>query len=115
MRIPATQWLRAGWRLIRLPLIPIVLYLALRPVLAALSERHGFGSPDGMSVDYLAVAATLMALRIVLLVIVPAYLSYRVVAYTVTRLLRRGDSQNQSEAVDRSPDAITANNSNQQS
>ncbi|MGW5106427.1 hypothetical protein [Nocardia sp. NPDC004123] len=113
MRIPTTQ-LRAGWRLIRLPLIPIVLYLALRPVLAALSERHGFGSPDGMSVGYLAVAATLMALRIVLLVIVPAYLSYRVVAYTVTRLRHPGDPQNQPEPVDRSPDPITANNSSQQ-
>ncbi|WP_433561491.1 hypothetical protein ACQP1O_28340 [Nocardia sp. CA-151230] len=114
MRIPATRWLRAGWRLIRLPLIPIVLYLTLRPVLAALSERHGFGSPDGMGVGYPAVAATLMALRIVLLVIVPAYLSYRGVAYVVSRLLRRGDSQNQSEAAGLSPDPIVANNSNQQ-
>ncbi|MEU6583382.1 hypothetical protein [Nocardia sp. NPDC046763] len=114
MRIPATERLRAGWRLIRLPLIPIVVYLALRLVLAALSERHGFGSPDSMSLGYLAVAATLMALRIVLLVIVPAYLTYRVVAYAVTRFLRRRDSQNQSEASDRSPDPITADNSNQQ-
>ncbi|MFX0578082.1 hypothetical protein [Nocardia nepalensis] len=89
MRLPSTSWLLAGWRLVRMPLIPAVLYLALCPVLAALSQRHGFGSPDGLGPSYLAVAVVLVALRVVLLVVVPAVLAYRVVVYLAMRILRR--------------------------
>ncbi|MFE3102369.1 hypothetical protein [Nocardia tengchongensis] len=86
MKPPA--WLYAVWRLIRFPLIPIVLYLALRPVLASVSESHGFGSPGGMGLGYLLFAATVSALRLIVLVIVPAWLAYRVVAGAVQHLLR---------------------------
>ncbi|MGW4534185.1 hypothetical protein ACWEOI_24880 [Nocardia sp. NPDC004340] len=68
-----------GGRLVRIPLIPVVMYLVLCPVMALMSARHGFGSPDGMGLGYLAVAAILMALRVIVLVIVPACLVYRLV------------------------------------
>ncbi|MCU1645625.1 MAG: putative secreted protein [Nocardia sp.] len=89
MKRPDTRQLLAWWRLVRIPVVLVVLYLALRPVLAALSERHGFGSPDGMGLGYLAVAAALVALRITLLIIVPAILTYRLAAWAVTRILYR--------------------------
>ncbi|MFE5286953.1 hypothetical protein ACFRAQ_18485 [Nocardia sp. NPDC056611] len=60
------------WRLVRIPLIPVVLYLVLRPV-------HG---ADG----YLALAAIPMVMRVIALVIVPAYLVYRLVVAAVIRL-----------------------------
>ncbi|MEV0295948.1 hypothetical protein [Nocardia sp. NPDC050710] len=90
MRLPGTSRLLAGWRLIRMPVILLALYLALYPVLAALSARHGFGSPDGLGLGYTTVSVVLVALRIVLLVVVPAVLTYRVVACVVTHILRRG-------------------------
>ncbi|MEU1207383.1 hypothetical protein [Nocardia sp. NPDC005825] len=84
MRIPA--WLAEVWRLVRIPLIPVVLYLVLRPVLALVSARHGFGSPDGLGPGYLALSAILTGLRMIVLVGVPAYLAYRVVVAAITRL-----------------------------
>ncbi|TQM29875.1 hypothetical protein [Nocardia bhagyanarayanae] len=90
MRLPATSRLLAGWRLIRIPAILVVLYFALHPVLAALSARHGFGSPDGVGLGFLTVSAALVTLRIMLLVVVPAVLTYRVVAWAITRLMGRG-------------------------
>ncbi|WP_431966028.1 hypothetical protein [Nocardia sp. bgisy134] len=93
MRLPGTSWLLAGLRLIRMPLILVVLYLALHPVMTALSQRQGFGSPDGTGLDYLAVSVALLTLRMALLVVVPAVLTYRVVAYAVTHILRRTDSK----------------------
>ncbi|MFI9510202.1 hypothetical protein [Nocardia sp. NPDC052566] len=86
------SWLRAGWRFLRLPLILVVLYLVLRLVLAALSERQGFGSPDGTGLAYLAVAAAVSALRVGLLVLVPAVLAYRLVVQVTTRLLGGADA-----------------------
>ncbi|WP_458686782.1 hypothetical protein [Nocardia tengchongensis] len=86
MRPPT--WPRAVWRLIRFPVIPVVLYLALRPVLASVSESHGFGSPGGMGLGYLLLTATVQVLRLIALVIVPAWLVYRVVAGAVKHLLR---------------------------
>ncbi|WP_431955618.1 hypothetical protein [Nocardia lijiangensis] len=88
MRLPDTSRLRAGWRMVRMPVILVVLYLALHPVSAVLSARHGFGSPDGLGLGYLAVSAALLTLRMALLVVVPAVLTYRVVVYAVTRILR---------------------------
>lgn len=87
MRLPSRSRLLAVWRLVRIPVILVVLYLALRLVLAALSERHGFGSPDGLGLVYLTVSAVVVALRIVLLAVVPAVIAYRIVAYVVTRIL----------------------------
>ncbi|WP_435592679.1 hypothetical protein [Nocardia sp. bgisy118] len=92
MSLPSTSRLLAGLRLIRMPLILVVLYLALYPVMAALSQRQGFGSPDGTGLSYLAVSVALLTLRMALLVVVPAVLTYRVVAYAVTHILRRVDS-----------------------
>lgn len=89
MKLPNTARLLPWWRLVRIPVILVVLYLALHPVLAALSQRHGYGSPDGMGAAYLTVTVTLVALRIVLLVVVPAVLTYRVVAWAITDILRR--------------------------
>ncbi|MFB8004468.1 hypothetical protein [Nocardia sp. NPDC056000] len=80
-RIPLR--LRPAWRLLRLPILTLALYLVLHPVLAALSATHGFGSPDGMSLPYLAIAALEVVLRIALLTVIPAVLVYRV----ITRLL----------------------------
>ncbi|WP_225725267.1 MULTISPECIES: hypothetical protein [unclassified Nocardia] len=82
-------WLLAGWRLIRVPLIPVALYLALHPALTVLSERHGFGSPDGLGFAYLTVTVVLVALRMVVLVIVPAVLVYRVVVCAVRSIADR--------------------------
>ncbi|QLY32612.1 hypothetical protein [Nocardia huaxiensis] len=82
---------RTTWRRIRTPLILttiLLTYLALHQILAELSERHGYGSPDGLGLPYLAVAAATVGLRILLLVVVPAVLAYRAMAYAVTRLLR---------------------------
>ncbi|WP_194818739.1 hypothetical protein [Nocardia sp. XZ_19_385] len=82
---------RTAWRLLRLPLIPLALYLALHPIAAALSARHGFGSPDGVSPVYLTVTLALLTLRFVLLVVVPAVLTYRVVVYALTHFLADPD------------------------
>ncbi|MEV0341054.1 hypothetical protein AB0H49_18710 [Nocardia sp. NPDC050713] len=92
MRLPDTSRLRAGWKLVRIPVILFALYLGLHPVLAALSARHGFGSPDGLGLAFLTVSAVVVTLRIVLLVVVPAVLAYRVVVWAVMRMLRRGVS-----------------------
>lgn len=93
-----TPWLLASWRHLRIPLVLLVLYLAIKPVLAALSARHGFGSPDGLSITYLAVAALTLLLRVLLLVVVPAVLAYRLVAGSVRYLLRQPDSSPQPAA-----------------
>ncbi|MET9491506.1 hypothetical protein [Nocardia sp. NPDC006630] len=89
MRRPDTAQLRTAWRLIRIPALLAALYLSLRLVLAALSQRHGFGSPDGMGLGYLAVAGLALALRIMLLVIAPAVLAYRIAAWAITRVMHR--------------------------
>ncbi|MEU8895870.1 hypothetical protein [Nocardia sp. NPDC048505] len=68
------------------PLIPLLLYLALRPFAAALSDTHGFGSPDGVNPVYLAVTGLMVALRLLLLVVVPGVLAYRAVGYLVNRV-----------------------------
>ncbi|MEV0032664.1 hypothetical protein [Nocardia sp. NPDC050793] len=91
MRRAGISRLLTGLRLVRVPVILIVLYLALHLVMAALSARHGFGSPDGTGPGYLAVSVALLALRMALLVVVPAVLTYRVVAYAVTHIPRRAD------------------------
>ncbi|WP_405135869.1 hypothetical protein [Nocardia sp. NBC_01388] len=88
MKRPDTTQLRTVWRLIRIPTLLVALYLALRLILAALSQRHGFGSPDGMGLSYLTVAGLALALRIALLVIVPAVITYRIAAWAVTRVAR---------------------------
>ncbi|MEV6279828.1 hypothetical protein [Nocardia sp. NPDC051832] len=92
MKLPAprTVWRqlptpRILWRRLRIALIPLVLYLALHPIAAALSARQGFGSPDGAGPTYLAITAAVLALRLMLLIVVPAILTYRAVVYAVTR------------------------------
>ncbi|MET8774034.1 hypothetical protein ABZV58_03300 [Nocardia sp. NPDC004654] len=100
MRLPDTSHLRAGWKLVRIPMILFALYLALHPVLAALSARHGFGSPDGLGLAFLTVSAVVVTLRIVLLVVVPAVLAYRVVVWAVMRMLRRGVSPTPTSAAE---------------
>lgn len=95
MRFPQPR-LRAIWRQLRLPLITALLYLALQPVLTAMSDRHGFGSPGGLSLAYLAVTALSMTLRLTLLIIVPAVLAYRVTVYAITHILGGTDSPTQS-------------------
>lgn len=89
MRRPDATMLSAGWRLVRVPLILTVVYLVLRETLSALSARHGLGSPDGLGLGYLAVAVLTEGLRLILLIVVPAVVAYRVVAYAVARLLHR--------------------------
>lgn len=86
MTLPA--WVLAVWRLVRFPLIPVVLYLALGPVMASVSGSHGFGSPGGMGLGYLLLTAVVLVLRLIVLVVVPAWLAYRVVAGAVRHLLR---------------------------
>ncbi|MFR9752479.1 hypothetical protein ACL02S_15790 [Nocardia sp. 004] len=88
MRTAGTLRLLAGLWLVRIPVILVVLYLALYPVMAALSQRHGFGSPEGTSLSYLAVSGAMLVLRLALLFVVPAVLTYRVVTYAVTHILR---------------------------
>ncbi|MEV5648954.1 hypothetical protein AB0L57_11950 [Nocardia sp. NPDC052254] len=79
----------AALRSIGLPLVLFVLYLVLRPVLAALSARHGFGSPEGPGLGYLAVGAAVVALRLLLLIVVPAVLAYHAVVWVAPRIRRR--------------------------
>ncbi|MGW4247467.1 hypothetical protein [Nocardia sp. NPDC004722] len=90
MRRPDATTLLAGWRLIRVPLLLTVAYLVLREALSMLSARHGLGSPDGLGLGYLAVAVLTEGLRLILLIVVPAVVAYRVVVYALARLLRRG-------------------------
>ncbi|GAB2520278.1 hypothetical protein [Nocardia heshunensis] len=89
MRRPDSAMLLAGWRLVRVPLILTVAYLVLRETLSALSARHGLGSPDGLGLGYLAVAVLTEGLRLILLIVVPAVVAYRVVAFAVSRRLHR--------------------------
>ena len=81
--------LRVIWRTIRLPALLTATYLALSLALATLSARHGFGSPDGLGPAYVITTVTTVFVRIVLLVVVPAVLLYRVLMWIVERLLRR--------------------------
>jgi len=92
MKPRAGERFRAILRQARVPAFLVVAYLILRGVMAALSGRHGFGSPDGLGPVYLGVTAALMVLRVVLLVAVPAVLAYRAVAFVVTYIARRADS-----------------------
>ncbi|SUA81146.1 Uncharacterised protein [Nocardia otitidiscaviarum] len=89
MSAPDSSRLRAVWKPLRIPLILIALYLALYPIAAALSARHGFGSPDGIGIAYPTVTSVLVCLRMVLLVAVPAILAYRLAAHLATRALLR--------------------------
>lgn len=93
MRRLDTSRLVAGGKRVRIPVILIVLYLVLHQVLAALSARHGFGSPDGASLGYLGLSVAVVALRLTLLVVMPAILAYRLVAYVISRALRRVTQQ----------------------
>ncbi|WP_280358739.1 hypothetical protein [Nocardia otitidiscaviarum] len=88
MSAPDGSRLRAVWKPLRIPLILVALYLALHPIAAALSARHGFGSPDGIGIAYLAVTSVLVCLRMVLLA-VPAILAYRLAAHLAKRALLR--------------------------
>ncbi|AHH20241.1 putative secreted protein [Nocardia nova SH22a] len=85
MTRPDPRRLLTGLRPIRIPLILLVLYLVLHPVLAALSARHGFGSPDGPGLAYLAVGAAVVGLRLLLLIVVPAVIAYRIAVWVVLR------------------------------
>ncbi|MBF4999197.1 hypothetical protein IRT45_18790 [Nocardia sp. BSTN01] len=77
MKRPDSTQVLAALRPLRIPLVLLVLYLALYAVMAALSARHGYGSPDGLGFGYLAVTAAVVVLRVALLIIVPAVLAYR--------------------------------------
>ncbi|MBL1077017.1 hypothetical protein JK358_21705 [Nocardia sp. 2] len=92
MRKPSAAQRHSVWRLIRVPVVAIVVYLVLRLILAGLSARHRFGSPDGVGVDFLAVSAAVVALRVLLLVGLPAYFAYRLVSYLVARALDTRDA-----------------------
>jgi hypothetical protein len=73
---------RAALRLVRAPAIVLALYLVLRAVLDRLTEHGGLLSPTG-SVD-LAVAgvgALVLVLRLVVLFVLPAVLTYRLVTH----------------------------------
>lgn len=98
MKLPTRPQLLTAWRPIRIPTILILLYLALHPFLAALSARHGFGSPDGFGLPYLVITAATLALRLTLLIIVPTLLTYRLTVWTATRLLRRVAHEDRDES-----------------
>ncbi|AYF76928.1 hypothetical protein D7D52_27485 [Nocardia yunnanensis] len=89
MRRPDPALLRAGWRLIRVPLLLAVAYLILRTALESLSARHGFGSPEGLGLGYLAAAVLVAGLRLILVVVVPVVAVYRVTTALIMVLLRR--------------------------
>lgn len=88
MRLPGPPWVRNGWRLVSIPLLLLALYLVLRLLLEMLSQRQGFGSPDGAGLGYLVVLGAVAVLRVTLLVIVPAVFTYRAVVYAITRFRR---------------------------
>ncbi|WP_336083839.1 hypothetical protein [Nocardia sp. SSK8] len=95
-----TVVLRAWWKPIRLPVILGVAYLVLSVVVSALSARHGFGSPDGLSPAFVLATATLVVLRIALLVVVPSVLISRAVMLTVDYFRRRSDARATTAAAD---------------
>lgn len=76
MKRPDTTQVLAALRPLHIPLILLALYLALHAVMTALSVRHGYGSPDGLGLGSLAVAAAVVVLRVALLIVVPAVLAY---------------------------------------
>ncbi|MFD3701918.1 hypothetical protein ACFWUP_02105 [Nocardia sp. NPDC058658] len=78
--------LSAAWRLLRIPLILAVVYFALHALLTASSARHGYGSPDGLSPGFVTLAVVVVALRLVLLIVVPAVLAYRVVTMALAMI-----------------------------
>jgi hypothetical protein len=78
----------AVWRVVRVPAILIAAYLCLRWVLAVMSARQGFGSPDGGGLGFSIVAAATVSLRIVLLVMVPTVLAYHLVLWVTARVTR---------------------------
>ncbi|WP_181698910.1 hypothetical protein [Nocardia sp. GTS18] len=74
------------WRLFRIPLVLAVVYPPLHAALAASSARHGYGSPDGLGADFVALAVVVVALRFVLIIVVPAVLAYRVVTLVLAEI-----------------------------
>ncbi|MGM7645990.1 hypothetical protein ACSVDM_13900 [Nocardia sp. JW2] len=74
------------WRLFRIPLALAVVYLALHAALAASSARHGYGSPDGLGAGFVTLAVVVVALRLVLIIAVPAVLAYRVVTLVLPKI-----------------------------
>ncbi|WP_278264359.1 hypothetical protein [Nocardia sp. AG03] len=87
-----TALLLSCWRVVRLPVLLGTAYLVLTVIVAALSARHGFGSPGGLSPAYVIAVGALLVLRVVLLVVVPSVLLYRAVMWLVDRPLRRPDT-----------------------
>ncbi|RMI34837.1 hypothetical protein [Nocardia stercoris] len=81
--VSARKWLLSGLAM------AVVGYVVLRAVLTALSARAGFGSPDGPTLAFLAVAAMVSALRGLLLIVVPAVVAYRLASWAVGRFLSR--------------------------
>ncbi|MFF0492021.1 hypothetical protein ACFYTQ_23585 [Nocardia sp. NPDC004068] len=70
----------------RVSLVLVVLYLVLHWLLGVLSERHGFGSVDGVGAAFSVVTVLVVGLRVTVLVVMPGLLAYRL----AMRLLRRG-------------------------
>ncbi|MFD4438761.1 hypothetical protein ACFWPK_03170 [Nocardia sp. NPDC058519] len=89
----STARLFAVWRLVRVPTILVAVYFSLRWVLAILSARQGFGSPDGIGLGFSIVATVTVSLRIVLLVMVPAVPAYHLVLWVTARMSRRDGSR----------------------
>lgn len=89
----STARLFAVWRLVRVPTIFIAVYFSLRWVLAVISARQGFGSPDGVGLGFSIVATLTVSLRIVLLIMVPTVLAYHLVLWVTDRMPRRDGSR----------------------
>ncbi|MFE1593026.1 hypothetical protein [Nocardia sp. NPDC058705] len=84
MKVPSA--LSATWRLFRIPIVLAVVYLALHAILAASSARHGYGSPDGLGAGFVILAVVVVALRLVLIIVVPAVLAYRIVTLVLAKV-----------------------------
>lgn len=89
----STARMFAVWRLVRVPVILIAVYFSLRWVLAVISARQGFGSPDGVGLGFSIVAAVTVSLRIVLLIMVPTVLAYHLVLWVTARMPWRDGSR----------------------
>ncbi|MDR7169392.1 hypothetical protein J2W56_003133 [Nocardia kruczakiae] len=89
MKRPDTSQVLAALRPLRIPLILLALYLALHAVMTALSVRHGYGSPDGLGLGSLAVAAAVVVLRVALLIVVSAVLAFRLVVCVLAQFIAK--------------------------
>jgi len=80
MGFESRPWLREGWRIVRGPTIVLVVYLVLWSLFALKAQHGGLLRPSGgIDTGFALLGAVVIALRALVLFVLPAFIAYRVV------------------------------------